>query len=234
MRQMGVAKQLYQLQELDLEIESNEQALSQKSSQLGDRQLLDRAQAGLAAGQQQLDELRHQQHSSEWEIDDLTDKTKTVEEQLYGGRISNPKELSGLQQEVNILKTKRDQLETQALEIMEQADLAATGVAATSNELKQLEDDWHHQQQQLSAEIEQLSSKLSELKGKRQSMLAGLDPQAVASYEIIRKQKGQAVAKVEQGICRACRISLAFSALQQIKSDNLVQCSSCGRILFLP
>jgi len=234
MRQMGVAKQLYQLQELDLEIESNEQALNQKSSQLGDRQVLDRVQAGLAAEQQLLDELRHKQHSSEWEIDDLTDKTKTVEEQLYGGRISNPKELSGLQQEVNILKTKRDQLETQALEIMEQADLAATGVAATSNKLKQLEDDWHHQQQQLSAEIEQLSSKLSELKDKRQSMLAGLDPQAVASYENIRKQKGQAVAKVEQGICRACRISLAFSALQQIKSDNLVQCSSCGRILFLP
>ena len=181
MRQMGVAKQLYQLQELDLEIESNEQALSQKSSQLGDRQVLDRVQAGLAAGQQQLDELRHQQHSSEWEIDDLTDKIKAVEEQLYGGRISNPKELSGLQHEVNILKTRRDQLETQALEIMEQADLAATGVATTSNELKQLEDDWHHQQQQLSAEIEQLNGKLSELKDKRNSMLAGLDPQAVTS-----------------------------------------------------
>jgi uncharacterized protein len=231
---MGVAKQLYQLQELDLEIESNEQALSQKSSQLGDRQVLDRAQAGLAAEQQRLDNLRHQQNSSEWEIDDLTDKIKTAEEHLYDGRTSNPKELSSLQHEVNILKAKRDQLETQALEIMEQADLAATGVAATSNELKQLEDDWHHQQQQLSAEIEHLSSKLSELKDRRQSMLAGLDPQAVAAYEKIRKQKGQAVAKVEQGICRACRISLAFSALQQVKSDNLVQCSSCGRILFLP
>jgi len=234
MRYMRVAKQLYQLQELDLEIESSEQALSQKSSQLGDRQVLDRAQTGLAVKQQQLDELRHKQNSSEWEIDDLIDKIKTVEEQLYGGRTSNPKELSSLQHEVNTLKAKRDQLETQALEIMEQADLATTGVAATSNELKQLEDDWHHQQQQLSAEIEQLNSKLSELKDKRKSMLAGLDPQAVASYEKIRKQKGQAVAKVEQGICRACRISLAFSALQQVKSDNLVQCSSCGRILFLP
>ncbi len=231
---MGVAKQLYQLQELDLEIESSEQALSQKSSQLGDRQVLDRVQAELAAKQQQLDELRRKQHSSEWEIDDLTAKIKTTEEQLYSGRISNPKELSGLQQEATMLKTRRDQLETQALELMEQADLAATGVATTSNELKQLEDDWHHQQQQLSTEIEQLNGKLSELKNKRNSMLAGLDPQAVTSYENIRKQKTQAVAKVEQGICQACRISLAFSALQQVKSDNLVQCSSCGRILFLP
>ena len=40
---MAITKQLYQLQEIDLEIESEEQALSQKTSQLGDRQVLDNA-----------------------------------------------------------------------------------------------------------------------------------------------------------------------------------------------
>ena len=37
---MVVVKQLHQLQELDLEIESNEQALQQSNRQLGDRQEL--------------------------------------------------------------------------------------------------------------------------------------------------------------------------------------------------
>jgi len=231
---MGVAKQLYHLQELDQEIAAAEQALSQKSSQQGDRQVLDEAQARLAAAQQQLNELRHQQHAAEGEVDNLTDKIKTAEEQMYSGRIGNPKELSSLQHEVSILKARRDQMETEALEIMEQADLAASRVATTSNELKQMEDGWRHQQQQLAAEIERLNGKLAELRGQRQSLLAGIDPQAVATYEKIRRQKGQAVARVEQGICRACRISLAFSTLQQAKSDNLVPCSSCGRILFLP
>ena len=41
---MGVAKQLYQLQEVDLELESNEQALRQMTSQLGESRAVVRAQ----------------------------------------------------------------------------------------------------------------------------------------------------------------------------------------------
>ncbi|MDI6814491.1 MAG: hypothetical protein QMC90_00160 [Dehalococcoidales bacterium] len=42
------------------------------------------------------------------------------------------------------------------------------------------------------------------------------------------KQRGTAVAKVEQGLCRGCRISLSTAKLQQARSGSLVQCSSCG------
>ena len=88
-----------------------------------------------------MDELRHQQHSTEWEIDDITSKINTAEGQLYGGRITNPKELSGLQQEINVLKSHRDPMETKALEIMDQVELTETSVATTSDELKKLEDE---------------------------------------------------------------------------------------------
>jgi len=231
---MAVVKQLYQLQEIDLEIKSNEEELRQKSSQLGKSQAVITAQTKLTSEQQRLDTLRHQQHSAEWEIDDLASKITTAEKQLYGGKITNPKELSNLQHEVNTLKAKRDQLENKALEIMDQVELAEASVDATGSELKHLESEWHTQQQQLSTEIEQLKSKLSDLKQKRQLLSEEIDPQAVESYEKIKEQRGQAIARVEQGICRSCRISLPFSELQQARSGNLVQCGSCGRILFLP
>jgi len=231
---MGIAKQLYQLQEVDLEIESDEQALRQKASQLGESEAVISAQTKITSEQQRLDELTHQQRSAEWEIDDILSKIAAIEQQLYGGKITNPKELSSLQHEVNTMKAKRDQLENKALEIMDQVELAEASVAATSNEFKKLEDEWHSQQQQLSADIELLKSKLSDLKHTRELLLDGIDSHAVESYEKIRKQKGQAVANVEQGICRGCRISLSSSALQQVRSGNLVQCGSCGRILFLP
>ena len=49
---MSVAKQLYQLQEVELEIESNEQALKQITSQLGENQAVVRVQTKLAQAQQ--------------------------------------------------------------------------------------------------------------------------------------------------------------------------------------
>ena len=231
---MSVAKQLFQLQELDLEIESKEQTLRQKDSQLGEDRVVTIARAKLAEEQQQLGELVHQQRSAEWEIDDLDSKITAVEKQLYGGKIINPKELASLQHEVNTLKAKQDQLENKALEIMDRVELAEARVADASSEVKKVESEWQHQQQQLSAEIDQLKSELPELQRKRQLLSGEIDPQAVEFYERLREQRGEVVAKVEQGICRGCRISLSSSELQRARSGNMVQCSSCGRILFLP
>ncbi len=101
---MSVARELYQLQELDQQIYAEEQALKQKTGQLGESEALVTARDKLASEQQRLDELKHQQHSAESEIDDLTAKITTIDEKLYGGSIRNPKELTDLQHEGNALK----------------------------------------------------------------------------------------------------------------------------------
>jgi len=87
--------------------------------------------------------------------------------------------------------------------------------------------------EQLSAEMEELKTRLSDLKHKRQTLSTGIDSQATEFYDKLKGQKGTAVAKVEQGICHGCRISLSAAQLQQVRATSLVQCSNCGRILFL-
>ncbi|GAI30582.1 unnamed protein product [marine sediment metagenome] len=77
---MSVAKQLYQLQEVELELESNEQAVSQIANQLGKNQAVVRAQNELTLEHQRLEELTRQQHSAEWEIEDLVNKLAPAEE----------------------------------------------------------------------------------------------------------------------------------------------------------
>jgi len=231
---MNVAKQLYQLQEVDLELESAEQAVSQIASQLGESQAVLRAQNELRLEQQHLEELKHQQRSAEWEIDDLVGKLSTLEKELYSGKIKNPKELTSLQHEIEGLKAKRNQLEDKALEIMSQVELTEAGIAARRSELEGLEAEWRSQQQRMSDEMKRLESLVSELKHKRDLLVANIDPGTVEFYSELRRQKGTAVARVEQGICRGCRISLPTTDLQQVKGGSLVQCGSCGRILFLP
>jgi len=229
---MSVAKQLYQLQEVDLELEANEQALRQVASQLGESESVASAQYKLELEHRRLEELERQQHSIEWEIEGLASKLTTAEEELYSGRIRNPKELTNLQQEIDILKAKRGQMEDKALEIMDQAELTTKSVATLDNRLKALEAEWHSQQLELSAQLEQLKTEISNLKGKRELLAAEIDPQVLDVYQELKKQKGTAVAKVEQGICRGCRISLPVTELQRTRGGSLVRCSSCGRILF--
>ena len=231
---MGVAKQLYQLQEIDLEIESDEQAQARIASQLGESQAVVRAKDELKEKQQHLEELGRQQHSAEWELEDLVNKLTAAEGKLYAGRIKDPKELASLQREVEALRGRRSHLEDTALEVMDKVELATAGVTTLTNELKALETEWHNQQKKLSTDMERLKVELADLKQKRQLLSAEIDPQALNLYQGLKRQKGQAVARVEQGICCGCRISLPTTELQRVRGDSLVQCSSCGRILFLP
>ena len=230
---MNVAQQLYQLQETDLEIDSNERSLRQITGQIGESETLIKAGDKLASEKQRREELHHQQHTTEWEIDDLTAKIKPVEEKLYSGRIINTKELSNLQHEVDNFKSHRSQLEDKALEIMEQVELSEASTATASEELKKAEAEWQGQQQQLSADMEQVKALLSDLRNKRQALWGKIDPHITELYQQLIKQKVTAVVKVEQGICVGCRISLSTATLQQVRGGNLVQCTNCGRILYL-
>jgi len=229
---MNVANQLYQLQEVDLELESDEQALNQITRQLGESAAVIETQNKLASECQHLEELAHQQQSVEWDIDDITGKLTTVEEELYSGKIRNPKELTNLQQEIDSLKVKRNKLEDQTLEIMERVELATKSVAALDRELKRLEVEWQSQQKKLSTDMKKLKVVMSNLKHKRELLAIEIDQQAVDIYSELKKLRGTAVAKVEQGICHGCRISLPVTELQRARSGGLVRCSSCGRILF--
>lgn len=230
---MGMARQLHQLQVIELEIESEERALIQSVAQLGESQALVETRARLSTGQQHLEELKKKQHTAEWEVEDITAKLTAAQEALYSGRIKNPKELAGLQHEVEGLKDRRNHLEENALEIMEQVEVANANLEDLSRELNEIEDKWRDEQQKLSADIEQLKSSLSGLKRKRQLALDGIDAETIDCYSRLRQQKGLAVARVEQGTCRGCRISLSTAELQRVKGDRLVMCSSCGRILFI-
>lgn len=231
---MVIARQLYQLQEVDLEIESDEKALNGIVVRLGDNRVILEAQGRLTSAEQQLDELRKRQRAAEQETEDVAVKLATEEGQLYSGRIQNPKELANLQHEVELIKAKRSHLDDGVLAVMDEVERAENGLTAAAAALQKLEAAWNKEQQVLTAEAATLRGKLADLTQKRQSLSAGIDTPVVGAYDKLRKQKGQAVVRVEQGVCWGCRISLPSSDMQQVRSGNLVHCSSCGRILFLP
>jgi predicted nucleic acid-binding Zn-ribbon protein len=230
---MSTAHKLYQLQEIELEIEFDEKALSQCLAQLGESEAINRIKFRIQTTSKQLEELEQKQHSAEWQIEDIEAKLTAVKEKLYGGRVTNPKELASLQQEEKSLETQRERLEEETLQVMERVEAVTADLAALNIELKGMEEGWRNQQKELSAEIGRLKESISELKGKRKMALAGIDAGTLDYYNRLKKQKGWAVAKIEQGTCRSCRISLSTAELQRARGDQLVECNSCHRILFL-
>jgi predicted nucleic acid-binding Zn-ribbon protein len=230
---MSIAKDLYRLQEVDLALEANTQAQKRVYGQIGESQIVIKSRVKLAEEQKNLENLTAQQKSAEWEIDDLTTKIKDIEKKLYGGKIFNSKELSSLQQETEDIKKWRSALEDKSLGLMDQVELTRKAIVSSKDELAKQEIQWQTQQQQLTAELVQLKAAQTALEDKRKQIAVLIDADTLFTYQELRKRKGLAVAKVEQGICQGCRITLPNTDLQRAKGGGIVRCSSCGRIIFL-
>ena len=84
---MSLAKQLYELQEIDLAIESAERSRQQKTGQLGESEALRSARDRHNAAQKHLEELKQKQRASDHDVDELTKKIKKADGELYSGRI---------------------------------------------------------------------------------------------------------------------------------------------------
>ena len=230
---MPITRQLYDLEELDSAIERAGQSLAEKTGRLGVRDVLDAARDRLNDARKHLDELKRRHRDAEAEVADILSKITAAEEQLYGGRITNPKELTGLQHEVAALKARSDQMENDTLGIIDLVEGAERAATAAAAEYDRLDEEWQFQQKQLAADIEQLKLDLEGFHERRKLLAAQIEPGALSLYEKVRQQKKPAVARVEQGICQVCRISLSASGLQRARGGQPVQCGTCGRILFI-
>ena len=225
-------RQLYQLQCLELEIESAEQASARAQARLNEDEELRQAKDKIEKSQSELNDLLHQQKENDWAISDITAKITVTSESLYSGRVRNPKELTSLQQELESLKHQRDPLEEKAMTLMEKIEVVQSHLEKLDVELHVVEGRLREEHKALHAQIDELTAKLATLKEQRAQDVASISPDEVRFYSDSKKRQGIAVARVEQGTCGRCRISLSSAELQRARSGKVVQCSSCSRILF--
>ncbi len=228
---MIIAQRLLQLQETEVEIEFAQKTLDNCLDKLGDSEKLISARAKLILIQKKLEELKKQQKEIEWIIEDINTKLRKSNDDLYSGRIKNPKELTNLQQEARTMESQCNKHEEKALEIMSLVETVTGELSAQQIYLQATEAESIIEQTGLSENIGQLKKKITELNHQRQLVMNEIEPQSLEYYYQIKTQKGLAVAKIEQGMCRGCRISLSSAELQKARTRQLVECSNCHRIL---
>jgi uncharacterized protein len=229
-----IAAALFQLQQLDLELErllAEQQAVATSLQGNANLQKL-RQEHNIA--QQQLRSGLQAQKEAEWSLEDLTRRLAAQEQRLYNGTVSNPKELSTLQQEVQRLRSQHSRQEDIALEVMEAADSLQETARGKAEALEQAESAWVKDSASLVTRRDQLEVHKQELQAKRAQQAASINAEFIARYEVMRRTKqGRAVSRVEQNACQWCRVILTASELQHVRvSKDLQTCTNCGRILY--
>jgi predicted nucleic acid-binding Zn-ribbon protein len=234
MSMIQAAATLYQLQQLDLELErliAEQQALTRS---LQEDTALNKARAEYRIAQQQLQAALQAQKEAEWVLEELNNRLRVLDQRLYSGQITNPKELHAVQQEAQHLRSQQNRQEETTLELMDAAESLESIVRQKNAALQHVEQVWQEKNAAQLARREQLESKRQVLEEKREQMANSVDGHLLKRYEALKRTKqGRAISRVEQSSCQWCRVILTASELQRVRASQELQlCSNCGRILY--
>ena len=233
--QMVDIKALYELQLIDTEISGLESALADVRARLADESEAKRAGERLRRMAAQFEEVSGERRGVQASVDQLTEKIDGVETKLYGGTVTNPRELGAYEVERDMVQRQRSGEEDKLLELMVQLEELQENRDKAGANLDTLESDRAKNVKAWIVDEGRLVSELEAQSGVRSRMTPDIPPAALSTYEMLMKARdGFAVAMVERGACQGCRISLPTSVEQQTRiSDAIVQCSSCHRILYV-
>ena len=228
-------KQLYELQAMDLKAAAAEAGLASVRSKLSDRSDIETARRRLGELEKRNEELSTQRRALERLVAESETAVERLDRRIYGGGVTNPQQFSAAEEERRFTIARQRETEDQLLEIMidmEELELVMVGARETKSSLEEerpgLEEGWRREERELTEE-------LAMLRASREGLLPAMPANLLPLYESLRKSKsGLAVARVEGGTCAGCRLALTTQEMQRARmGQHVVQCSSCGRILYL-
>lgn len=231
--------------EMLLEVQDHDTAvdrLNHRRASLPERAELARLQdevattdAGLVEIGAQRDEVARRQKRAEDELAAVEAKITEIEGRLYSGAISIPRELQAMQAEVESLRRRRSSLEDLVLEAMGEREPLEAEIDRLEG-LRKAQDVEGGRLRGVIAETEAtIDAELSREAAAREAAAASLPADLATLYERLRSQLGGvAAARLVNGRCGGCHLTLATTELDRIRHeppDALIRCEQCSRLL---
>lgn len=209
--------------------------LPEKEQQAAAAAALVDAEAVIVAEEATRDGLAREQKRIDDEVETLRAKRAGFDQKLYGGTVTNPRELQDLQEEIDALGRRITQLEDAEIEVMEQVEPVEARLAELRTTLEQRRTVLDDATARLRAASADLDAQIAAELEVRTQAAAGIDPVVVAEYDKLRAGLGGiAIARMVGGQCGGCHLALSAmeaARIRKLPAGELAHCEECGRIL---
>ncbi len=233
---MAHKKKLYELQQTDTEIGRITRRLGEIEAILADDETVRKAKSQALRAKKGVKVAEAALGKAEAEVQKQTIKLEQNQAALYGGKITNPKELQDLQLEAAALKRRIARLEEAQLDTMQKVEQARLRYKKAVRLYRKAQTRQSEQEARLRGEMVTLKAQKARLLTEREALVSRLPADEYKLYEDLRAARnGVAVAAVQNEACNACGATLSTRLLQAVRSPiHLARCPSCRRILFEP
>jgi predicted nucleic acid-binding Zn-ribbon protein len=179
-------------------------------------------------------DLDREQKRLEADVDTVRQREARDQSRMDSGG-ATPKEITGLQHELESLKRRQSDLEDQVLELMERRETADAALATAQGGLAGAQADQERAEQQRDDVLADIADAMRQHQAKRDEIAASVTPPLLALYDRIAKQTGSTgAAHLHARRCEGCRIEFYGTELATYRNADphtVLRCENCGRIL---
>jgi len=229
-------ERLFQLQQVDTALAEAQKALRELDDGTHAAQELATAEEELAARQKALAEQETTLRHKELELKSTEQKLAANRERAYGGKVSNPRELQGMEMEIEALGRTKGDLEEEILILYDDIEVQGAAVGEQEQLVARLRQEHQRIQETFEQSSRELAEEIQRLQAERDELAAGVDSSLLARYDRIRERHGNlAIVAVADGVCTGCNTSVPSTTMNSLKTTGGEQtCDNCRRLLYLP
>ena len=179
-------------------------------------------------------DLDRDQKRLEADVDTVRQRATRDQSRIDSGT-ATPKEITGLQHELESLNRRQSDLEDQVLELMERREAADAALATARQGLTAAQAEGERATQLRDDALADIADQTKLHQAKRDDVAASVSQPLLALYDRIAKQTGgTGAAHLHARRCEGCRIELygnELSAFRNADPHTVLRCENCGRIL---
>jgi uncharacterized protein len=179
--------------------------------------------------------VQRDQSRLEHEVDTVTTKARNEDARAVSGKVTSPKELTAIQEEVAGLKRRQATLEDDLLELMEQRETLEAELTELATRRDAFTADQAEVTKARDAALAEIDRELDGERTARDQVVPEVGEQLRALYDQIRsRQGGIGAAALVGNTCQGCRVSISpveLAAIRKLPPEEVKRCENCRRIL---
>lgn len=191
------------------------------------------------AARAQVRERHHGVLAEERRIDDeaqaVGERAADVEQRLYSGTVTSPRELQAMQADLEMLRRRRSDLEDEELEVMEQREALDTELANLDKSIDGLWSSVNDLQARITAAEAEIDGEISREEQERSALAQPIGESLLRDYERRRTQnRGAGAARLVGTTCQACHLTIPSTEAEHIRraaGAEIAYCDNCSAIL---
>lgn len=225
---------LYALQKVDSGIDTLKRKFTALDKGETEKAAYDAATAAFKEMDQALHGVDGMLTDTKLERQAVEEKRAAEEKKLYSGTVRNPKELTAMQEEVEMLARQRERLDEKTILLMDEVETAKKHQAEAKQKLSEAKEALRAKLTVAQAAADEMAQMAKKLTAYRTEAVKPIQAPLLKRYEDSRKMNhGIGIAAIIDGnACGGCRMGLPSQVITKVKQGREIEtCPNCGRIV---